>query len=104
MLETLIMDSEAGGVHADEVSGNNATPRQQDVLALDSDGDVEEIYETPIALQRQKKKPALAPIRESEVEVLEVEESQQTKASFKGNKKQRKGNKGKVWICFFLID
>jgi hypothetical protein len=87
------------GVHTDEEveMNDNATPRQRDVQALDSDGDVEiaEPYETPIVLQRQKKKPAPTPVSasESEVEVSEVEERQ-----------QRKGNEGNAWVCSFLID
>ena len=115
MLETLIMDSDTG-VNADEeveISDNlNATPlaSQRDVQALDSDGDVEISDETPIVLRRQKKKPAPAlaiseaEFEPSEVEPLEVEESQQRKVSLKGNK----ANKGKArelaQVCFFLID
>jgi hypothetical protein len=105
MLETLIMDT---GVHTDEEVeiGDNATPRQRNDQALDSDGDVEfaEPYRTPIVLQRQNKKPAPAPVSESEVEVSEVEVLEESQQRKKVNKEQRTGDKGKAWVYSFLID
>jgi hypothetical protein len=103
MLETLIMDS-GTGVHSDEV--NHATPRQQEFQALGSDGDVEfaEPYKTPIALQKQRRKPVPATISDLEFEVSEIEESQRKKGSFKGKKGQKKENDRKAWVCFYLID
>jgi DNA recombination-dependent growth factor C len=82
--------------------GDNATPRQQNVQALDrdSDNDVEivEPYETPVVLKRQKKKPIPAPVNdESEAEVSELEQNQQ--------RKRKKENKGKGRVgSFSLID
>jgi hypothetical protein len=121
MLETFIMESNTG-VNGDEevkILDNNATPLacQRDVRALDSHGDrdiqIDEPYKTPVVLRRQKKKPAPAPaprpVNEAEFEQSEVEESQQGKASFKGDKDQRKANKGKArelpvaQVCFFLL-
>ena len=103
MLETLIMDS-GTGVHSDEV--NHATPRQQEFQALGSDGDVEfaEPYKTPIALQKQRRKPvpANATVSDSGFEVSEIEESQRKKG--KGKKGQKKEKDRKAWVCFYLID
>lgn len=100
MLETFITESDAGvHTHASE-EVETTTPRQRDVQALDSDGDVEltEPYETPIVLQRHKRKPPPIPVSESE-----AEESQQRKGFFIGNK-QREGNKAKARHKFVLID
>lgn len=72
---------------------DNATPRQQNVQALDSAGEVEftEPYKTPLVLR--KKKPAPAPVNESEAEVSDLE------LRAKGKKK----NKGKGRVGSFLL-
>ena len=104
MLETWIMETEGGimvqPTDEDVEMSDNATPHQRH---FQSDGDVEfvEPYETPVVLQRNKKKTAPAPVNlESEAEVSEVEENQLRKGlGKKGIKAKGAANKKVCSLC-----
>jgi hypothetical protein len=84
-------DNELKMTHGSNNAQATPRPRKHNVPPLDSDGDVEftEPYKTPMALQRQKKHSAPAPVMESdsesEIEMYDsepkVEESQRRKES-----------------------